>query len=609
MTIKKRIWQDSEANIDFLNFGYMVDLVADLATNRDISPSTIGVYGDWGSGKSSLMRMVQKKIESSDDNKIICVRFNGWLFEGYEDAKTSLCGVILDEIRNSSKVVPSIKAKATKLLKKIDVNKLLGKGIKLAVDKILTGGIGTITELTIKSIINSLRLSAGDITANQVEELLNKYKTEENTREEIKNFQCEFAKLINDSKIDQLVVFIDELDRCTPDTILEVFEAMRLFLFAKGTSFIIGADERLIQYSIKTKYKEIPENNLDIGKEYLEKVIQYPITIPQLTPSEVNQYIFCLLIQPPSTEKDVFNEILSIVHGLQPDQSLTVGLIEEKNKSLVDECKEEIALSNQISSVLANSISGNPRQCKRFLNTLFLREQLAESRGIELDINIQAKLLLAEYFKEDLFKLVTDPGNSDYFKEFESGATIEAGNPFAKLAENKWVMSWIQTEPKLSGKSFEKYLYFATKASRYRQSKIDFLSPTARKCYDYLIDGTQTHRQEALKMITGISDGERSIIWNSIFDTLTASSSVKPELLKSFVDVSLAIDCPSAAVKRLQEIPASKYPSESMAQLSVFMQRLTPQEKNQLKAYLENNPALKGAIQRLGELEDKLLKK
>jgi hypothetical protein len=55
MTIKKRIWQDSEAIIDFLNFGHTVDLVADLATNHDISPSTIGVYGDWGSGKSILM--------------------------------------------------------------------------------------------------------------------------------------------------------------------------------------------------------------------------------------------------------------------------------------------------------------------------------------------------------------------------------------------------------------------------------------------------------------------------------------------------------------------------------------------------------------------------
>ena len=45
------------------------------------------------------------------------------------------------------------------------------------------------------------------------------------------------------SKVENVVVFIDELDRCLPDTVLEVFEAMRLFLFVEGMSFVIGADE------------------------------------------------------------------------------------------------------------------------------------------------------------------------------------------------------------------------------------------------------------------------------------------------------------------------------------------------------------------------------
>lgn len=55
------MWPDKEAEIDYLNFGYMVDMVVDIATNRDLSPSTIGLYGDWGSGKSSLMKLAQKK--------------------------------------------------------------------------------------------------------------------------------------------------------------------------------------------------------------------------------------------------------------------------------------------------------------------------------------------------------------------------------------------------------------------------------------------------------------------------------------------------------------------------------------------------------------------
>lgn len=82
------MWSDKDAEIDYLNFRYMVDMVADIATYRELSPSTIGLYGDWGSGKSSLMKLALKKIEENnpkskkekDTIKTLCIEFNGWLF-------------------------------------------------------------------------------------------------------------------------------------------------------------------------------------------------------------------------------------------------------------------------------------------------------------------------------------------------------------------------------------------------------------------------------------------------------------------------------------------------------------------------------------------------
>lgn len=64
-----------------------------------------------------------------------------------------------------------------------------------------------------------------------------------------------------------------------------------------------------------------------------------------------------------------------------------------------------MALARQISSVLAPSINGNPRQCKRFLNTLYMRLKLAKARNVALDKNILAKLMLAEYFNPEFSKL------------------------------------------------------------------------------------------------------------------------------------------------------------------------------------------------------------
>lgn len=276
------MWPDKETNIDYLNFGYIVDLIVEIAMNRELTPSTIGLYGDWGSGKSSLMKLAQDRIEGiskakkkkvDDTPKTLCIEFNGWLFEGYEDTKTSLCGTILDKLDDAQRFGPEVANKAKDLIKKIDFKKLIGKGVKFGMDYLLTGGIGALTDLTLSSILNSLKDKSGSIETKDIGDVLAKFKTEEKTRTEIKKFRDDFKQLLEDSKVENVIVFIDELDRCSPDTILDLFEAMRLFLFVDGMSFIIGADERLIQYAIKTKYKEVPGNNLDIGKEYLEKVI------------------------------------------------------------------------------------------------------------------------------------------------------------------------------------------------------------------------------------------------------------------------------------------------------------------------------------------------
>lgn len=392
------MWPDKEAEIDYLNFGYMVDLIADIATNRKLSPSTIGLYGDWGSGKSSLMKLAQKKIEEKkpkigkkkDTVKTLCIEFNGWLFEGYEDTKTSLCGTILDALADEKRFSKNVTDYSKELIKKIDFNKILGKGVKYGLDFFLTGGLGTLTELSISSILSAIKTNAGEVQTKDIEDIISKLKKNDRTRTEIKNFRNEFKKLLEKSKVENVVVFIDELDRCLPDTVLEVFEAMRLFLFVEGMSFVIGADERLIQYSIKSKYKEVPGNNLDIGKEYLEKVIQYPLCIPQLTQAEVNQYIACLLLKQTLANDEKFEKILNIIYTLVPNQEFSMELINDQAPDLAETCKNDMALARQISSVLAPSINGNPRQCKRFLNTLYMRIKLSKARNVTLDRNILA---------------------------------------------------------------------------------------------------------------------------------------------------------------------------------------------------------------------------
>lgn len=600
------MWPDKETNIDYLNFGYIVDLIVEIAMNRELTPSTIGLYGDWGSGKSSLMKLAQDRIEGiskakkkkvDDTPKTLCIEFNGWLFEGYEDTKTSLCGTILDKLDDAQRFGPEVANKAKDLIKKIDFKKLIGKGVKFGMDYLLTGGIGALTDLTLSSILNSLKDKSGSIETKDIEDVLAKFKTEEKTRTEIKKFRDDFKQLLEDSKVENVIVFIDELDRCSPDTILDLFEAMRLFLFVDGMSFIIGADERLIQYAIKTKYKEVPGNNLDIGKEYLEKVIQYPVTIPQLNHAEVNQYLVCLLLEQTLSEEE-FNKFLKVVNSIEPDTELTIERLNEKESGITGKCKDDMALARQISSVLAPSINGNPRQCKRFLNTLAMRLSLAKARGVKLDKNILAKLMLAEYFNPEFFKAIIKPENRELFKAFEKGDALKEDNPFAIWKDKEWVKNWMQNGTNLDDEKLEKYVYFANVKNRYGQSNLDQLSPSARKCYECLVDGTDTNRNAALKLVDNLSPGEKAIIANEVFAIIERSSSMNVEVLRAYTDFSVKAGMIGEALNKLMEQPASKYTFMAYGQLSPFISKLSDDEAKRFKDYLSTNTDLQITITR-----------
>lgn len=605
------MWPDKETEIDYLNFGYMVDMVVDIATNRELSPSTIGVYGDWGSGKSSLMKLARKKIEKKNSKtgeeintvKTLCIEFNGWLFEGYEDTKTSLCGTILDALADEKRFSKEVTDYARELIKKIDFNKILGKGVKYGLDFFMTGGIGVLTDLSLSSLLSTIKANAGEVQAKDIEEILSKLKKNDKTRTEIKNFRNEFKDLLEKSKVENVVVFIDELDRCLPDTVLEVFEAMRLFLFVEGMSFVIGADERLIQYSIKSKYKEVPGNNLDIGKEYLEKVIQYPLCIPQLTQAEVNQYLACLLLKQTLADDEKFNKILDIVYDLTPNQDFSMEQISDKAPDIAESCKQDMALARQISSVLAPSINGNPRQCKRFLNTLYMRLKLAKARNVILDKNILAKLMLAEYFNPEFFKAVTKPENRELFKGFEKGEDLNDENPFAVWKEKGWVKKWMQNDTRLEDEKLDKYVYFSDVKNRYGQSNLDQLSPTARKCYELLVDGTEMNRNSALKLIDKVAPGEKAIIASEVFAVIENTSNMNVEVLRSYTEFCIKAGMMEEALKKLMEQPASKYNAIAYGQLTPFITQLSSDEATRFNDYLSTNIEVKNTIERQEKLK------
>jgi predicted KAP-like P-loop ATPase len=91
-----------------------------------------------------------------------------------------------------------------------------------------------------------------------------------------------------------LVVLIDDLDRCLPETTISTLEAIRLFLFLQGTAFVIAADDAMIKLAVKRHFQGVDD---ELATNYFDKLIQVPIRVPQLGVQEVRAYMMMLFLE------------------------------------------------------------------------------------------------------------------------------------------------------------------------------------------------------------------------------------------------------------------------------------------------------------------------
>src|SRR5437588_9435944 len=111
------MWSDNETSIDILAFQHLTKAACDIVNNKRLLPATIGIYGDRGSGKSSLSQMVKAQLEKDED--IVVLSFNWWLFEVFEHANTPLMGTILEELLSHRNFLRKASEEATKLGKRL----------------------------------------------------------------------------------------------------------------------------------------------------------------------------------------------------------------------------------------------------------------------------------------------------------------------------------------------------------------------------------------------------------------------------------------------------------------------------------------------------------
>jgi len=91
---------DKETNIDVLGFDPYINSLSELITESEgITPFTIGIFGSWGMGKTSLMLMLKNKLESR--HNVETVWFNAWKFDDEKQIWTALIQTILNQLEPS----------------------------------------------------------------------------------------------------------------------------------------------------------------------------------------------------------------------------------------------------------------------------------------------------------------------------------------------------------------------------------------------------------------------------------------------------------------------------------------------------------------------------
>jgi len=506
------VWADNETTEDFLNYEIHCNLIKEYVTNPNLLPLTIGVFGDWGSGKSSIMRMLEKKLKN--DKKVLTIYFNSWLFEGYEDAKVSLLENILLELSRKENLSDVGKKKLLELLSRVDYMKMATDGIKKygknIIDIFSTGGVFTALEAGYSMITND---TIDEIKKDGFSDFDKYIKQEQDntTKNSIKTFRRDFEELISATDYDSVVIFVDDLDRCMPERVIDTLEAIKLFLSVPNTAFVIGADERIIKHSISMHLQlhtfnnnsEYLQNTQQIVTDYIEKLIQIPYRIPKLSPSEIESYNN-LLFSNSFVNKDDFEKIYEnylVFRRSDFYSAYSIGQIKEiVNLNEKIELNNLLNLSHFMSQMITNVLKGNPRQTKRFLNTFILRAKLAKIANLNIDEFILIKLMLLEYFDTKLFKKLNDlqSNNDGFIKEIKLLESIYIdGRENTIVDELKdWqteqIQKWIKIEPRIGEEDLRNYFWLARDKTESTLSNSHMLSHHIQKIFKGLISDNKS---------------------------------------------------------------------------------------------------------------------
>lgn len=322
------------------------------------TPLTLGLFGGWGLGKTSMMRSLQRRIGERKEANRIVVWFDAWVYARQEEALwralllqvvaalrvlaekpdgTKLQRQAFDEAYKAFNARWISEDAANEALKKLDnaraslyrtLTHKENNGVRvnwwgalpLAADVMLTavtaglnkqvaeavGGKGTEGGITAalakwckgKDTQDAVKLIERQYTEHYVEQVASLEQFQQTFRDVLTN--CASPEL-------RLYIFVDDLDRCLPEDAVAALEAIKLFLDSERCLFVLGMDRQVVEQGIKVRYASFEQVGFD-ARAYLDKIIQIPFTLPPLGAVQIERYLDTLIDGNPAFQdcRDLF---------------------------------------------------------------------------------------------------------------------------------------------------------------------------------------------------------------------------------------------------------------------------------------------------------------
>jgi KAP-like P-loop domain-containing protein len=293
------------------------------------TPMTVALQGDWGTGKTSAMKMVQDLLEQGSRTTKI-VEFNTWQYSQF-DLGEQLVFTLLQAILDKVAPPEDVEASGELLRKVARISNVVGAAAGAFARTIVSSAGGHLGQATVASVdgaLDAVRDGAPQIDRSA----------------KLVDVRAEFAKIVQDhvnvngAVPGRVVVFIDDLDRLPPTRAIEVMEALKTLFDCPGCIFVLAIDFDVVKRGVRLKYG----NEMDDAKAraYFDKFIQVPFQMP------VAEYQISSLLRSSLLELGLAN------NDSTPFEQLT-----------------------------KLSVGANPRAVKRLLNAFTLLTRVAKARS------------------------------------------------------------------------------------------------------------------------------------------------------------------------------------------------------------------------------------